>query len=86
MPLSEELVKILACPETKEPVKLASRELVDNVNAAISQGKVVNRGGQQVSEAIQTGLVREDGKFMYPVREDIPQMLIEEAIPLEQIG
>ena len=29
-------------------------------------------------------LVREDGKLLYPVRDDIPIMLIDESIPLPQ--
>jgi uncharacterized protein YbaR (Trm112 family) len=27
-------------------------------------------------------LVRADGKFIYPIRQEIPIMLIDEAIPL----
>ena len=41
-----------------------------------------NRTGQPVTENIEGGLVREDGKFLYPVRNSIPVMLIDEAIPL----
>ena len=33
-------------------------------------------------EAVAEGLVREDGDWLYPVRDDIPIMLIDEAIPL----
>ena len=42
-----------------------------------------NRGGELVTEPVREGLVREDGLFLYPVRDDIPIMLIDEAIPLE---
>jgi uncharacterized protein YbaR (Trm112 family) len=28
------------------------------------------------------GLIREDGKYLYPIRKDIPIMLIDEALPL----
>ncbi|MGD8319969.1 MAG: hypothetical protein PVJ02_05930 [Gemmatimonadota bacterium] len=53
------------------------------LNTAIQAGGVRNRGGELVSEPVQEGLVREDGLFLYPVRDDIPIMLIDEAIPLE---
>lgn len=53
------------------------------LNAAISGGTVKNRGKQPVSEPVREGLVREDGLFLYPVRDDIPIMLIDEAIPLK---
>ena len=46
-------------------------------------GDAKTRGGAAVSEEVTEGLVREDGKYLYPVRDDIPIMLIDEAIPLE---
>ena len=76
------LVSILACPETHQPVSVADDATVGKVNAAIAAGTAKNRDGEAVTEAIQTGLVREDGAYLYPVRDDIPVMLIGEAIPL----
>ena len=32
------------------------------------------------------GLVREDGRYLYAIRNDIPIMLVEQAIPLEGIA
>lgn len=78
-----ELLEILVCPETKEPVRPADEELIARVNRAIEKGTLTNRGGESVSEKIDEGLVREDGKILYPVRDEIPIMLIDEAIPLE---
>jgi uncharacterized protein YbaR (Trm112 family) len=80
--IDEELLQILVCPETKEPVRLAEDSLVERANAAIAAGKVKNRAGEAVSEPIDGGLVRKDGKLLYPIRDEIPIMLIEEAIPL----
>ena len=80
--IDRELLEILACPETKEPVALAESELVDRINTAIAAGQMKNRGGDQVTEAIDGGLVRGDGRYLYPIRDEIPIMLIEEAIPL----
>ena len=79
------LVEILACPETHQPVTVADEATVSKVNAAIAAGTVKNRDGEAVSEAIQTGLVREDGVYLYPVRDDIPVMLIGEAIALADL-
>lgn len=80
--IDQALLDILACPETKEEVRLAPDSVVEAVNAMIEAGTLVNRAGEKVVEPIDGGLVRADGKFLYPIREEIPIMLIDEAIPL----
>ena len=82
--VDQELLDILVCPETKQPVRLADAALLARVNGAITSGTMVNRGGKPVSETVSEGLVREDGEFLYPVRDDIPVMLIDEALPLDR--
>lgn len=84
--IDEKLLEILVCPETKEAVQLADQKLVDGINTAIAKGGLKSRNGEPVSEAIDGGLVRKDGKFLYPIRDEIPIMLIEEAIPLPLEG
>jgi uncharacterized protein YbaR (Trm112 family) len=81
--VDQELLDILVCPETKQPVRLADEALLSRVNEAIASGSMKTRGGQPVSEAVSEGLVREDGKILYPVRDDIPVMLIDESLPLD---
>jgi uncharacterized protein len=81
--IDKELLEILACPETKEPVHLAEQELIDQLNARIKSGEIKNRGGQKLEKAIDGGLVRQDGVFLYPIDDGIPVMLIDEAIPLQ---
>jgi uncharacterized protein YbaR (Trm112 family) len=80
--IDAELIEILACPESKEPVALAEPGLIERLNRAIGAGKVKNRGGDPVTEPVDGGLVRSDGRYLYPIRDDIPIMLVEEAIPL----
>lgn len=84
--IDKELLDILACPEDKTPVKLADQELIDEVNRRIGTGELKNRGGQTLEKTIDGGLVREDGAYLYPIEDDIPIMLIDEAIPLEGIS
>jgi len=80
--IDAELLKILCCPETYESLKCAEPALIEKLNQQISAGQLRNRGGQIVPEKIDGGLVRADGKFLYPIRQEIPIMLIDEAIPL----
>jgi uncharacterized protein len=83
--IDRELLEILVCPETKLAVRLAEPDQVERVNAAIAAGGLRNRGGEAVREAISGGLVRDDGKVLYPIRDDIPIMLIDEAILLDDV-
>ena len=84
--IDKELLDILACPETKEPVHLAEQTLVDELNARIERGEVSNRGGDKVEKKMDGGLVREDRAFLYRIEDDIPIMLIDEAIRLKESG
>ena len=84
--ISKEFLDMLICPETKEPVSLVDEELIEKINAKIREGTLFNRGNQAVTKNIDGGLIRSDKKFLYPIREDIPIMLIEEAIPLKGLS
>jgi uncharacterized protein YbaR (Trm112 family) len=60
--IDPELLKILCCPETHQPLRLAEPALVETVNQRIAAGGVKNRAGKEVSASCDGGLVREDGR------------------------
>jgi uncharacterized protein len=80
-----ELLKILCCPETHQDVQLAEPAVVDRLNGQIAAGSLKNRAGQPVQETLEGGLIRADRKFLYPIRHNIPVMLVDEGIPLAGI-
>ena len=83
MAISQALLEILACPESKQPLTLADSTLIENLNARILQGTLTNRIGKLVYHGIDGGLVRQDRQYLYPIRDEIPIMLIDEAIALD---
>jgi uncharacterized protein YbaR (Trm112 family) len=80
--IDPELLKILCCPETHQEVRLAEAAVIEKLNGQIAAGALTNRAGQPVTEKIDSGLVRADGKVLYPIRRNIPVMLVDEGIPL----
>jgi uncharacterized protein YbaR (Trm112 family) len=80
--IDPDLLKILCCPETHQEVRLAEPALIDKLNGQIAAGKLANRAGQPVKEAIEGGLIRADGKLLYPIRQNIPVLLVDEGILL----
>ena len=83
--VDKDLLAILCCPETKLDVSLADDALINKLNDAVSRGVLKNKAQKPVAELLDGGLVRSDRKILYPIREDIPVMLIEEGIPLDQV-
>ena len=80
--IDPELLEILACPETHQPLAMADAELVSSLNAAIEAGGLKNVGGVALEGAVDGGLVREDGAIVYPIRDRIPVLLVDEGIAL----
>lgn len=82
--VDKELLEILCCPETKQDLTLLKEPVIAKINQRIKEGTLKNRAGETIKEPIGGGLLREDRKYLYPIREDIPIMLIDEAIPCDE--
>jgi uncharacterized protein YbaR (Trm112 family) len=80
--VAPDLVEILVCPETKQPVRLATSAELARVNERIRAGTLRNRGGAAVAGELVEALLREDGRILYPVDDGIPVMLVDESIEL----
>ena len=80
--IDKDLLSILACPQTHQPLREANVADLERINARIAAGGAKNVGGKPVTEALKAGLVRQDGKRIYPIKDGIPVLLIDEGLEL----
>ncbi|MFK5924953.1 MAG: hypothetical protein QM496_22460 [Verrucomicrobiota bacterium] len=83
MKISPDLINILRCPESQQSLSLADPELLDKLNHDIDQKQLKNHVGDLIEEPLEAGLIRADHQRLYPVKDDFPIMLIDEAIDLD---
>lgn len=85
-PNPEDLLDILRCPANGLRLRLATPELIRELETRRAGAGLRTLAGKPVDEPLRAGLVREDGLVFYPVREGIPMLLIEESILLDKTG
>jgi uncharacterized protein YbaR (Trm112 family) len=83
--LDPELLALLVCPETRQELTPADPAEIVRLNEAIRQGRVRNAAGRTVNEPVEDALVRADRVVAYPVRDDIPVMLVDEGLLLATV-
>lgn len=84
--IDNQLLAMLRCPDDHSALTPADESLVGRVNAAIRAKQLFNLAGQQLKKPIGGGLVREAGDRLYPIVDEIPVMLHDEAIDLSQLN
>jgi uncharacterized protein YbaR (Trm112 family) len=77
-----ELLAILRCPESLQPLRLAEDSELQRLLSQARQGTLQNLAGAKVEADFEALLIREDGKRTYLVRDGIPVMLIDEAVAM----
>ena len=81
--IDETLLSVLSCPETKKNLVLADEELIKCVNKRIASGEILTRNKKKVCLSIESGLLREgDDEFLYPIRNNVPVLLVEELLDI----
>lgn len=80
--IDQELLDILCCPETHQPLRIAEPGLVATLNGQIAKGALKDRSGKAVHESIDGALLRQDGEWVYLVRSGIPVLLVDAALPI----
>jgi uncharacterized protein YbaR (Trm112 family) len=86
MALEPFLLDLIVCPETRLPLRVADDALLKRMNTAVEKNKLKDKGGRVVQPKLQTVLLRSDGVVAYPVWDDVPRLLVDAAILLEQVA
>lgn len=83
--VDDELIKLLRCPETHAELHQADASLIAIANQQVAAGKLKSIGGHPIKKPLDGGLVCAGGDVLYPVIEDIPVMLHDEAISISTL-
>jgi uncharacterized protein YbaR (Trm112 family) len=84
--MQRDVLETLRCPEDHSILNVADANLIDELNGAIRDERLVNRAGIRIERVIDGGLVRSAGDRLYPIIDDIPVLLLDEAIDITQLG
>ena len=76
-------VSELRCPETTQRLDFLGADALETLNARIDDGELSADDGRPVTRRLQAALVREDGRYAYPIRDGLPNLLISDRIGLE---
>lgn len=84
--MDKRLLEILCCPRTRAGLRLADHDEINIANQAIARGTVTNAAGARLTAPLASALITIDGKTLYPVIDDIPVLLVDEAILAAQFA
>jgi uncharacterized protein YbaR (Trm112 family) len=85
MALEPFLLDLVVCPETRQALRVVDDALLTRLNAAVEKDKLKDKAGRTVQPKLQTALARIDGVVAYPVWDDVPRLVVDGGILLEQI-
>ena len=85
MALDRRLLDILCCPVSKVPVRVATSDEIEALNAAIAAGALRDVGGTALSAPIGDALITTDSRTIYRIEDGIPVMLADQGIESAQL-
>jgi len=81
-PTIEQVQAILRCPITKQGLRWLEPQEATSLNDRIAKGGLRHKDGTPVKALLESGLVSNDGRFVYPILEGIILLLENLAIPV----
>ena len=76
------LLAFLYCPATHQKLRQADESSIDICKEKISVEELRNIRGEVLMQTFESGLIREDGRILYPIFENVAQLLIGDGIQL----
>jgi uncharacterized protein YbaR (Trm112 family) len=84
--MDKHLLDILCCPQSRTPVRVARRDEIEALNRAVAAGELLTVAGKVVQASFACALITRDGKSVYRIEDDIPVMLVDEAVSTAQLS
>ena len=82
--VTDELCTLLVCSVSGERLRLLGDDEVADLNQRIAERSLLQRTGEAADRPIDGGLLAARSGLVYPIRDDLPYLLPEDAIHISR--